>query len=603
MKPLFSQPHRLFVIIALIFGLGLIFLQPTGAGYDEETHIARIYEFSLGHPIPNSYFSSAALPESFFNVSYRAQKFLTPIDWAKITTNFQYTVHDSQYLGYTTRATYSPINYFPQAVIMRLLGYELNLPLPFMYYILRLTYLLSYTFLTWLAIRFIPIGKWLLFVLGLAPITLLQASTITADAITFGVSFLFLGWMLHLIIDKIQFNTKILLATILTVFLLASVKINSIPLIFLALFLSPTQFKSRKTLIFLWVALILFVAIVAGGWNLIAWQSDAARRGLEGTSSIQVILNSLKYPFQFVGNLINYIGFVLGSVAKSWIAIYGYGYWTVPGVVFILYPIALILGFLHDIGNRKMPLNLRIGLLSLFLLMFFGTFAIRLILKENISSEVATQGRYFVAVMPLFFIGLIAWGKPLTFSKWFTPVSTALVSFTLVFFLGGMGLSYYRLCGSTLYNSKDCLLPVYKNWNPSTDYMVQIPDSGIIQQSIILDCDKIDQIRLQVFNHNSINNDEIFKVSLVDVINNEILAEKSFSMETVPQKGEILFNFPAIEGVVNQELYIQIEGDKTAKKSSLGLAVSDPGEYRGSFSINDESQNKDLLIHYRCVKK
>jgi len=40
MKPLFSQPHRLFVIIALIFGLGLIFLQPTGAGYDEETHIA-----------------------------------------------------------------------------------------------------------------------------------------------------------------------------------------------------------------------------------------------------------------------------------------------------------------------------------------------------------------------------------------------------------------------------------------------------------------------------------------------------------------------------------------------------------------------------------
>ncbi|MDP3445141.1 MAG: DUF2142 domain-containing protein, partial [Ignavibacteria bacterium] len=218
MKHLFTQPHKLFVLFALIFGLLLIFLQPTGAGYDEETHLARIYEFSLGHPVPNTYFSRAALPESFFKVSYRANKFLSPIDFEKFQKNLEYRVHDSQYIGYITRATYSPVNYFPQAIIMRILGYELNFPLPIMYYILRLTYLLSYTFLVYLAIRIIPIGKWLLCVLSLAPIALLQASTITADAITFGISFLFLGWVLHLIIKKIQFNKKMLLATLMMVF-------------------------------------------------------------------------------------------------------------------------------------------------------------------------------------------------------------------------------------------------------------------------------------------------------------------------------------------------------------------------------------------------
>lgn len=603
MKRFFTQPHTLFVFFALLFGLILVFLQPTGAGYDEETHMARIFEIATGHPIPNSFYGDAGLPDSFNRVSYRSEKFLSPVDWGKIQRSFEYTAHDPLHVGYRTRATYSPLIYLPQAVGMLVLGWVLDLPLPILYYLFRLSYLLSFTLMGYYAIRFIPVGKWVLLVLMLAPTTMLQASTITADAITFGVSFLFIAWALHLVMNEVRLERKPFLITLLLVFLLASVKINSIPLVLLLLFIKPVQFPTRKTATLFWVLSIAILIVVAGGWNLIAWQSDAVRRGLEGTGPAEVILNSLKNPLAFVANLFSYSAGNIPSVISSWTATYGYGYWTVPGIVFILFPIALFFGLVRDFGDIKIPSRLRAGLLFLFLLMFLGTFALRLILKQNMEGIVTTQGRYFVVVMPLLFIGLTAWGRSLQFSKWQEPISSSFLMLSLGFFLCGMGLSYYQLCGENIYTGKECIQPIYKNWGPSKNDMVQLTSNGIIQQSIIFDCNNVDMVKIQVLNLGNENTDGVFSFSLVNPENEESIVEKNFSMQEIPEYGFIQLDFSMLENVVNQDYFIRLQ-NLSSEDLQLGIPVSDPGEYRGpdSFSINGEIEDKDILFQYRCVK-
>jgi hypothetical protein len=52
-KNWFFQP-QIFLIFSLIIGIMLVFLTPIGAGFDEDTHIARIWEISRLKFIPNS---------------------------------------------------------------------------------------------------------------------------------------------------------------------------------------------------------------------------------------------------------------------------------------------------------------------------------------------------------------------------------------------------------------------------------------------------------------------------------------------------------------------------------------------------------------------
>ena len=47
------QPENAFLTFGLIIGILLVFLTPLGAGFDEDTHIARIWEMSQFEFIPN----------------------------------------------------------------------------------------------------------------------------------------------------------------------------------------------------------------------------------------------------------------------------------------------------------------------------------------------------------------------------------------------------------------------------------------------------------------------------------------------------------------------------------------------------------------------
>ncbi len=161
-------------------------------------------------------------------------------------------IKGTDWIAHQTRATYSPIFYLPQAFLLAVFGYLLDLPILLLTWLLRLTYLGTYIVTAYFAIRLMPKFKWTLFVLALAPMAMIQAVSISADPLTNGVSFLFVAWSLYLVEGNKSISKKNFLVTMLLVFLLFSVKPNSSPLVLLLVLLKPVQFSnSREKLFFL----------------------------------------------------------------------------------------------------------------------------------------------------------------------------------------------------------------------------------------------------------------------------------------------------------------------------------------------------------------
>ncbi len=411
MRNLIQSPARLFLILALVFGMVWIFLMPAGAGYDEETHLARIFEISRGHLIPNQWLGTTGngIPQSMLQVSYRQQQFLQPVTRADIEEGLNLGITGTDWIAHNTRATYSPILYLPQAFLLAVFGYFLKTPVLILYWILRFTYLLTYVVTGYFAIRMMPKFKWTLFVFALAPMAMIQAVSISADPMTNGMSFLFVAWSLYLVEGRKLFDKKAFWITILLVFLLFSVKPNSTPLVLLLVLLKPAQFPSRKKMILLWITIATLFVFEVGGWTAIQFQAEAARRELSGGQTagfLNVILSDLQV---FIGNLFAYVASNLPSVLKEYVASFGYGYYAIPTIVYILFWGILASAIVYDWQLKPFFSSTRVALLIEFFFLFFGTFALRFVIKQSVEDFNSFTRTIFYPVHPAADLQPIRW--------------------------------------------------------------------------------------------------------------------------------------------------------------------------------------------------
>jgi hypothetical protein len=68
----FHKAEIYLILTLLILGLSVCFLLPVGGGYDEETHLLRIWEMSVFEFVPNSTLGSQMpFPAIYSEMSYR----------------------------------------------------------------------------------------------------------------------------------------------------------------------------------------------------------------------------------------------------------------------------------------------------------------------------------------------------------------------------------------------------------------------------------------------------------------------------------------------------------------------------------------------------
>ncbi len=592
-----------FLLMLLILGLPMILLIPPGAGYDEEDHLVRVWELSAFSLIPGQ-LSAQELryPALFRDLAYRQQANSGLIDsgfWGTYA-HMPLAEHGFVRRELKTKSVYSPALLMPQAVAMRL-GRSANLPALLLFYAGRFASLISYLFLVWLALRWMPFGRWILAVLALTPMALFQAATITPDAISNGIGFLFIAGVLKVSQEQ-EIGWRECGRLVLLIFVLFLAKVNLTALILLPfLLIPPTRFPQQRVYVaLLGTTAILFLVEVAG-WNLIATRFSNALLANNADAGAQ-LRYILDHPLVFPTILLK-DPFINGwAYLQGWINGYGYFFWTAPQIVSVFFLLSLGSVLVLDSAREQVNRNDRIVFLLVFAAGYLATAAPLYLTFTTVGLNelLGVQGRYFVplALLPVLALGSLFIPKRIEISSnWVI----GLLAITLAMNIGGIVLAFYVPCGTTFYQTSLCYQPLYKDLSNEARLSPSITDQVSITQGINVACNGFAEVRLLLTPSASGDQGEI-RFILQDASSNRNLLDTAILNSQVSADDWVPLRFKPDWQSAGKRYLLKILGTNASKGQGLKLLYTPQSEFDlGELYENGQLQKEDLVLQYGCV--
>jgi len=592
-----------FLLTLLVFGVPMILLIPPGAGYDEEDHLVRVWELSAFSLIPGQ-LSAQELryPAMFRDLAYRQQANSGLIDsdfWVKYART-PLDEHGFVRRELKTKSVYSPALLLPQAIAMRL-GRSANLPALLVFYAGRFASLLSYLFLVWMALRWMPFGKWILAVLALTPMALFQAATVTPDAISNGIGFLFIAGVLQLSQVK-EFGWREYGRLLLFIFLLLLAKVNLTALILLPFFLiPPTRFPRKRVYVALLGTTAILFLIEVAGWNLIATKFSNALLANNADAGAQ-LRYILAHPLIFPTILLK-DPFINGwAYLQGWINGYGYFFWTPPQIVSGFFLISLGAVLFSELIGERVNLKYRIVFLLVFLAGYLAT-AVPLYLTfttVGLNELLGVQGRYFVplALLPVLALASILIPKRIVISSnWMM----SLLAVTLAMNIGGIVLAFYVPCGTTFYQTSLCYQPLYKDLSNESRLSPQITEQVSITQGIHVACNGFGEVRV-LLNPSTSGDQGKTRFILQNEGSDQILLDTAIVNSQVSADDWVPLEFKPDWQSAGKTYLLKILGTNASKGQGLKLLYTPQSEFNlGDLYENGQLQKEDLVLQYGCV--
>lgn len=251
--------HKYFICIAMLLGVVFIILQPSATYYswDDQVHFKNVLEmkgglinwnigeFSMVDSSPIGRGSINSIEEQFNQIKYLDKN---------VVSNYQ--SNGSRFI------IYSKISYIPSAI-----GYYfskfLGLPFSICFKIGKMANLLAFVLIMAYAIKISKLGKRLLCVIGLMPISLFLSSQYSYDpAVISGITLalvILLNWFVD---ENSKVDFKSMLLFIVSVLYGSFPKAVYIPFILLFLFVPKDKFRSSKERVFLKVGIIFIFILI-----------------------------------------------------------------------------------------------------------------------------------------------------------------------------------------------------------------------------------------------------------------------------------------------------------------------------------------------------
>lgn len=595
----------LFVIV-LTFGIPMVLLIPPGAGYDEEDHLVRVWEISRLSFIPGELSArEMQYPTIFRDLAYRQQASTGIIDrdfWQRYAG---VSLDDRGFVRreLNTKSVYSPALLLPQAIAMRFFGRMADLPALPVFYLCRFAGLLSYLFLIWLAVRFMPFRKWLLLFLAISPMALFQATTITADSLSNGIGFLFIAGSLHTA-EQRETGLREVGKLILLVFLLFLAKLNLVALTLLPfLLIPPSRYRQRWIYLFLLsISMILFVVEVAG-WNFVATSNLDALLSNEANIPAQ-LQHILHHPFIFLQTVMKDLIMNGAAYLQGWINGYGYYYWSPPQIVSLFFLFGLGFILLIPSSSEWASNKFNIFFVAIFVLGYLATIVLLYTSFTPVgSSEVlGVQGRYFIPSAMLLFLALSS--LPIL-KKLDTPSSTGWGTGFLVIALSinllGIILAFYVPCGNTFYNTELCYKPLYKDFIPESHLSPPISNEISIAQEVPVTCDGFTELRVLLFPSNSQNNGTT-RFVLQDPVNNQKLMDTMVQNDQITSEDWYPLGFNPDWHSTGKQYVLKVFSTDTSTGQGLQLLYSPQSEHNlGNLYENGRLMQERAVLQYGCI--
>ena len=382
----------------------IIFLiaMPIFKNHDEIWHWYRTYEVAEGALI--SGVNGTTMPEAVYSVMPLEE--WEGIKYSTLKEKKQIVLDETKeaFISAGTASVYSPIQYIPQTIGI-LLGKIFTDNILSIGYMARIFNMIIAILLTFLAIKIIPFGKKIILLLMYIPIIIEGFTSLSPDAMTISVSFLFIAYVFNLKfnpdIKQINIKHKVIL-TILSI-IIALCKIVYIPLVGLLMLLPKEKFKNTKQK---WINIILIggIALVI---NLIWLKISASYltdfRG--GDSKFQV-LNILMQPINYMQMLLysldlygnNYILSMFGS-NLGWGELVNLNS-IIPYALFIL-----LIGITIIENDIKDKFNVFDKIIIILIILAIGGLIFTSLYVQwttvGSTSIQGVQGRYLLPILPL----------------------------------------------------------------------------------------------------------------------------------------------------------------------------------------------------------
>lgn len=600
-----SNVEIALLFLLLLFGIPMIVLIPPGAGYDEEDHLVRVWELSAFSFLPGQMSpQEMKYPTLFRDFTYRQQGSAGILDaefWQRYSRASFYE-YGFVRREINTKSVYSPPLLLPQALTLRLLGRRLDLPALPVFYACRFASLLSYLLLIWLAIRSIPFGKWILLVLAITPMALFQATTISPDAISNGIAFLFIAGCLRATrFEKIGWKEFGYLTFLF--FLLFLGKLNLIPLALLPfLLLSPARFTKKEVYIaLLGTTLLLSLAEMVGWYVLASARSDPLMAN--DANLVAQLRYIVGHPLVFLQVIIKDLIANGWIYFQGWINGYGYYYWTPPQIVSILFLLSLGVAVLRDSTRGQVDRKSRIAFLLVFVMGYLATVGAMYTTFTPVGSEeiFGVQGRYFIPLALLLFLTLASfpWQGKLAAapSRWTTIfLGTALFLNTL-----GLFLSFHVPCGSTYYQTGLCYRPLSRDFTSETHASQPVSSETELSREIQVKCDGLAGIRIIIFP--SVPADKgITHFVLQNSTNNQTLLDTLIPNEQVTAEDWYPLEFAPDWHSAGKQYTLTISNAGTAAGQGVKFLYTPQSDFDlGNFYENGTPLEEDLVLQYGCA--
>lgn len=332
------RPEIVFAVICLLTGGMLILITGTNQiSYDEQTHIAQVWNLSY---ISKVYDTDAVL----------ACKTLTvPVFdnlWERRdVAAYLESIHDYETAGifYTSKMiSYNQRSYLPMAVFMAI-GRSLRLPFAGMLSLSKFGNLLLYTVVCAIAIRVAKKGKALIAVIALMPNSIFLASQFSYDA--FVNCFLLLAMVLVMneLLEPERKITPGHMLAMLSCFIMGSYsKQIYIIMALLLLFLGYRKFPSKKRAVIFKVLLVILCGAMLyevvspsySGASAAETVANAGDKRVEGTGMLAQIQYILSQPFTYLKLLLSSMFIRIYEWFSGENAFHMYGYMGTPGTIF-----------------------------------------------------------------------------------------------------------------------------------------------------------------------------------------------------------------------------------------------------------------------------
>ena len=600
MKKIFTQPGTFFLVFGLIIGIAFSVLTPFGTGFDEDIHLARVYDISGLNLLPNNsiYEKSTVSFAEFYTLSYRRFLFrdqafdLFKPEYFKVRANY-----DSMDIK-ENASLYPPLMFFPQAVMAGIFWRFLDLPIIPVSILIRITGLLVYLLISYVAIRILPAGKWGLAVLALLPTALYQASTVNGDGYTNAVSFLFISLVLALIMrPALPFTGRRLLGLCTAIFLVGMAKPGTVVLFLLVLLIPRKAYASRRQVFLLWTTVIAMTLFHAAWLLLVFTNTSGGNESLLNTigtvsNRLSEYLSTFGYSFLYHAR----------QLFASMIASYGYWIGKVPALVYWIIALIFAAILLVDEKIDSIPAGVRVSLFLILLVSWFGILV--LYTSGKFSNNTAqpllemVQGRYLVAFLPLLFFSLFGIVNIPNHIRRITqiliPIGTV---FFLLLFFWGMFAHYYTACGPFLLNRSNCRLPAYQNLDEENPEKVSLAAGTTIDQEFTNTCKVLRNFQVLTTGVGS-GTTGLVRLSLLSE-NGQELSSSVFDTSLIQTKRWLTLDLQHIPLEKNRDYVFQIEG--VDLEGNVGIAIRGQEAYPGTLRVNNDPVVGDLVFYYSCA--